>query len=442
MKGILNKTKVKLNKKDKKGKISKKQTKGKNKKSLKSFKRIQKGGVISDEVFYKLHKTNEIMNTPLNIKDLENLIGLVSQFSEKVNPDIFWTYEYNPPDYFLRIRLYENPYAFYISKNPNFIPVNSMEPKMTVPEFQFIIAKIIKDLLVSLFFNKMPQLSSNNENAMSIDYQFIALDLNHPKDAKDAEIVGKIKETIFSILIKIAKNISEGFIYIDFIDYLCDYINLYSGIYFYFKRDCFQYIEDFKQILNTPFIILPTFVQIDYKKVLNLIRAPLLNFRLSNSRKKTHNKFTPNCFELFHDILFHCDKTHNLKDYIKLNSVLYEKNNSKLMSLEEINEKYYNINLFFDKINDLYNYQNREDIKKYAFCYILFYIFHEFKGIKLIKYIELKDKLLGLIEALIYLNLEPVFFNELSKESPISIRNKLKKFILNLILNLTEILKQ
>ena len=54
-----------------------------------------------------------------------------------------------------------------------------------------------------------------------------------------------------------------------------------------------------------PSIIVPTFFQINYEWILNTMAAPIINFRLSNRRKKIHGNFLAPCNELLHDISAH-----------------------------------------------------------------------------------------------------------------------------------------
>jgi len=372
MKNISNKTKIKLNKKSK---ISKKQTKRKNKKYLKSVKRIQKGGIVSDEVFGGIReKTGRDFE-----REFPSCLSLIIEFSHKkemsdriklkenseFKPKFFWDHKYNTKDEFEKIRLYEDPLGWYKFKNPEFKPVNSIE--LQVPEFKFIIAKMIKDLLVTLFLGKMPSLSYSNE----------IINLENIKK-------------IFTILLKIEENINMNYLYVNFVEYMCDYIYFYSG---YIKEPnyCQENLLFLKKTLNLPFIILPTFVQINLKKIINLIRAPILNFRLANSQLKIHGDNTENCYEITHDIQNHCDHTHKIGSFIKKNFEKEEDFKLKFTSLiQNLPTNYEKINDFFIRIYNLYNYtSNNYDYEEqrnndYVYCCILFITFHEINNTDLI----------------------------------------------------------
>jgi len=106
--------------------------------------------------------------------------------------------------------------------------------------------------------------------------------------------------------------ISKGYIYSYVFNIMMEYIALLcSG-----SSD----ISDFtinqirKKLENSPFIILPIYMQISYKYVLCLMSAPIVNFRLINRKRAIHGIMSKPCEELNHDILFHAKKTH-LFDY-------------------------------------------------------------------------------------------------------------------------------
>jgi hypothetical protein len=413
-----NKNKVKFNKKSKK-----KQTK---KKSLKSVKRVQRGGLSNEEVFKKIKIEKPFES---EYPACFSLIREFSQSPEQLQPRVkmdgtplkqvdFWTYEakIKATDDFEVI--FKDPLGWYQHKNPEFkILKRPTEEEMEklpfkytpymyigdgkqvrVPEYRFLVAQMIKDLLVALYLGKMPQLHKNNKGEnTSLTIAFENIELN-----SYIEEARKIKEKIFKILIKIEENIRKEYVYIDFIDYLHDYLDIFSGItYDYLKEKFFLK----KQILFTPFIIIPTLTQIDFKKVINLVKAPLLNFRMLNRRMKTHNRFRNPYFEIFHDLNSHCNWTHNINKYITGSS--YKTYNDKYFlnsknitfSKEEITKSigslrstYQHINESLKKIEDLYNYETKNE-EKYSYAIFLFFILHEIFGVNII----IDNKLLNVV---------------------------------------------
>jgi branched-subunit amino acid transport protein AzlD len=119
-----------------------------------------------------------------------------------------------------------------------------------------------------------------------------------------------IKESIITCLLDIQKLIIKGYNYIEFIDCIIKYITIFSGNIL--DRECSQNIGMLEKLKTTPFIIFPTIYQINIKKVMKTLCAPILNFRLSNKIILIHNNIFHPCKELEHDLRFHCNLTHNI----------------------------------------------------------------------------------------------------------------------------------
>ena len=398
------KSKTKINKKN--NKKTKKQTK----------KKIQKGGLKHEEIY-----KNILRNTEFNfVKECPLSFELIEEFL--YTPDkrriSFWSYEskMKPTDDFEAI--FNDPLEWYKTKNPHFKilkrPTEEEIPSLPfeytddmyigdkniirVFEYRFLVAQMIKDLLFTLYFQTMPQLHPNN-NKNDEAKAFANLKLNNITNPKSK----KIKEKIFEILGKIEINIRNKYTYIEFVDYMWEYLNIFTH-----ENKLRDICLDMKKFLNktffTPFIILPTIVQIDFKKVINLMRAPLLNFRFKNKRSLTHNDFMNPCFEISHDLEFHCDYTHNILTYIygsEQYAIVFIKEpfientrNLKKFIKDNINNlsiTYSEINNFFIKIYELYNNKTKNE-KQYAYVIFLFFILHEILGINIIIKNKLLDK--------------------------------------------------
>ena len=70
----------------------------------------------------------------------------------------------------------DNLYDWYLTKNPDFLPINTKGLNIMVPEFKFIIAVMSKDLLILKKTNKYPQKNIKNteesmdENSVKREY--------------------------------------------------------------------------------------------------------------------------------------------------------------------------------------------------------------------------------------------------------------------------------
>jgi len=60
---------------------------------------------------------------------------------------------------------------------------------------------------------------------------------------------------------------------------------------------------------NSPFIIFPSFKQLNYSKILYTVRCPLLNFQLCNRPLLNHGMIYTPCNQIVHDITFHRQTT-------------------------------------------------------------------------------------------------------------------------------------
>ena len=442
MKGISNKTKVKFSK------IRKKQTKRKDKKSLKLVKRIQKGGVGNEEVFGIISKKTRI-DFEREYPACLSLIGEFSQSPEQLQPRVkmngtslkqfdFWSYEskIKPTPNFESI--FEDPLGWYQHKNPDFLihrkpnleeivdlPFDhengklyiNPENQVKVPEYKFLIAQMIKDLLLALYLGSMPQLHKNNKHNLKSNeftYNLNKLSLNNtsPKSIL-------FKKNIILTLDKIEENIKNEYIYTDFFDYL----------YLFSDKECDLgdnglWIPISKKIILTPFIILPTLIQIDFKKSIDLAKAPLLNFRLNNNRKKIHDLFDVPCSEIVHDIIIHCHFTHRIRYFL---TKIYLRDDPDIdvnILINQLSTIYRDINIILIKLKELYNYTDKSTIE-YIYCIFLFCLLHEtdFGVYTLLKnndvlFIELakeKKNILFILKSL-KLNIKDVNFDKIYDE--------------------------
>ncbi len=388
----------------------------KNKTKKKHF--TQKGGDIYSDI--------KKLCSDRKLEKIKELIGVMVGSAEN---DPF-TYNYNPPSRW-KESILESPqkvYEWYVSKNPRFLPIvkqnrielEKMEPKIKgdngwepvldiepypevkVPEYDFLVMGMVKNLLLIHFNNHMPQIShqfgkeiNNNNNKKSRKL------LQSPLEKKQHD---ELKRISLEILSHFNKLIIDGYKYTDFLDCLCDYLLFFSiGDLNPVSDRIISYINFIKSLKKTCFLVLPTFEQVNFKKILNLSSAPVLNFRLSNSRVFVHENDQILLFEIAHDIEFHCDLTHSIKNYIpkKKDPFSFISSDDLIYKPSEIAALYSKRLREFNKLYGYYNYNNKNikgeeyssgqesntnntnntnnftDKEKYLLCCLLFYLFHE-----------------------------------------------------------------
>ena len=211
----------------------------------------------------------------------------------------------------------DNLYDWYLSKNPNFLPVNTEGLNIQVPEFAFLIAIMAKDLLILKKTRKYPQKHFKNtspSNKYTTDYErtyfkcdidSMVLSSNSKKELDDSK-----SDFVLNL---INKFITTGYSYLAFLEILKHYLSIFNIGALYSPEITNSICKDIKiidKLIKKPYIIFPTTVQLSYAKVIYTIQAPLINFRLSNNRKLIHDTFESPIIELSHDIDFHSRKTH------------------------------------------------------------------------------------------------------------------------------------
>jgi hypothetical protein len=276
----------------------------------------------------------------------------------------------------------DNIAEWYESKNPEYKPVNKVA--FNVPEFNFILAVMLKDLVLLSTIKKYPLRDSKNTVEPRISEEpYEQVTYNLPTTATTAssinfdELFRKINSEV---------NMESGILYIKFLDILSDYITIFSlGILYSqldstFPKDAKDAKGDNKwselhkdiAILETikkiPYIIYPSLIQISYDKVLYTIQAPVINFRLNNKRRFIHNRFYNSIFEISHDISMHATLTHMYQLNISGDKLKKFFTNRKTV-LDMLKE---HISFSLYKKTDNINYYDRKMV-----AYIIFYMVHE-----------------------------------------------------------------
>lgn len=248
----------------------------------------------------------------------------------------------------------DNLYDWYLTKNPEFKPVNTEGLNIQVPEFNFITAVMAKDLLILQHTKRYPQKHKNNtrsseEYTKESDRKEYACQI-HSMDLFKKEEDNNFKS--MSVLTLINDFINTGYLYLKFLVILRHYLSLFTTGELYsleISQICIGFTE-IDKLMDTPYIIYPTTLQLSYAKVIYTAQAPVINFRLSNNRKKIHDSFDSPLFELDHDVGFHSKKTHKWKEEADYSPRIYK----MLFGTDPIpfipKEEYPNINNIIKKL--------------------------------------------------------------------------------------------
>ncbi len=321
-------------------------------------------------------------------------VNTLSSKESKTPPNPF-TFRYKVPFPYAN-EILDTPQScldFYNQINKNFEPLTE---RTIIPcdyegvcRYEPLVMGMVKDLLVvCIILDSLPKPShklrdiTNPNIAVNDRYNLLLLN----DDALgDVAFLAKALDCLkmFESLLT-----ETSYKYLDFIDCLAKYIELFTVGHNEPVDLCKTSLKLLENLKSSCFILLPTFVQINYTKVLNSCAAPIINFRLPKERHWVHQEDRIPSFEIYHDIDFHGTRTHNLNRYINTRDT--NKNNANYSPqeiAEEFNLKCENLS----KINYLYNYNDKNlsntfsmdeyltDNKKYIYACILFYIIHEMR---------------------------------------------------------------
>jgi hypothetical protein len=255
-----------------------------------------------------------------------------------------------------------NLFNWYKSKNPEFKPMKDVDPEM--PEYELLVSGLIKDIYLLL---------KNNESNYKI---------NNTSLKKPINILGMLEDIIKS-----------NYKYIKIINCIYEYLKLFTNLLSKNNKDC-----NLLLILNElPYIIYPSFHQIDIYKVNLTLCAPFINFLISNKMHESHGSDQNPCYEIFHDISFHSrnliikifedifitkyklSSNKNCLDNIKFHQYIQE--NIDLFKLyfdfmDNNIQKLKDILIYKRSKNNSYNSVYKSD-KKYMNSILIFFIFHE-----------------------------------------------------------------
>ena len=363
-----------------------------------------------------------------------SLYNELNQELPKLNPESFFDYTKNLTDPFQMITtnpdkddsILNHLYDWYNSINPNYQQLKTLNPK--IPEFNKIqpyrtlLLNMAKDLIIlqhTKQFPKpnIPQITNNNKdkknnntlkkyNKNNKTYRaniFYPIKNNsgtmlkhYMKGTNNSRNLNTLPsdnfdeiESIINYILILLNDILTidnplHYKYLSIILIIDKYLQLFSfgkKTNDKFKTQLFKYNE-------IPFLIYPTFNPISYTKVIYFMQAPVLNFMMMNTRKVVHSYYEFPYHQVYHDLLNHANKTHQIyqvrdkiTDLDTISRVLkeiFQKNNRMINLLKKyIN---YDIKLFSVSPHPapaLTNINTNDNINKFILCYALFFMCHE-----------------------------------------------------------------
>lgn len=338
-----------------------------------------------------------------NLSEFPECEKLVKQFYPNSNSISLEKYVNDP---FFEEDNMKQIFSWYKSKNPNFEIMSTIVVQM--PEYNVLIAGIIKDIYIYL------KLFISDAVPKEIIKKKYSINLMKKNNSRNLQNI----KNCSSILEKIEIMIENDYLYSLIIDIIHDYLfffdqktlnnsNKYLNTNSNFNKFVKKYIMEKCLMLlkyyKSQYIIFPSFKQIDLYKVILNMKAPVLNFLMTNGKHKTHGLNVGVSYELHHDFTIHYDKLmisffvqimisrkikfngeYNFIDFIDKNRFLFEtyfifmnKFIGKLESsfIYSIPRRKKNIGNL--KKTTYKNLKEHPDFIKYMNCIVLFFLFHE-----------------------------------------------------------------
>ena len=258
-------------------------------------------------------------------------------------------------------------FAWYKIKNPEFKPLGELKD-LQMPEFATLLLTIAMNVMKMLIELKYPGSKYKNTEGRSLNNKKSYFSnntsanlLNKPirltkkepntnnnnnkRIEKDNDEFLKLKSILDDINNEDNLNVTDPGksnyfsykviteIYLKFIAYTSgnfkiEDFNLDNINSNYAKETCDYYIDYIKRIYKyTPFIIYPTFNQLNELIVLKTMSSPVINFLITYTRVESHYQYLAPCYHIDHDILFHGIKTHLLLYTFIENSIIIRDHN-------------------------------------------------------------------------------------------------------------------
>ncbi len=239
-------------------------------------------------------------------------------------------------------------YKWYMEVNPEWRSMKHNNRPMI--EYKYLIAGMIKDLY-----------------AKYIEYEESGREYNEVK-----------KQKIREIIIEINTMITNNFIYREIIGSIISYLTFFDSIIAY---SCGSDCIILKNLIDSPFIIFPTFILYNFDKVILTMKAPFINFHLSYDQVRIHEAPSePPSKQIGHDINIHYNiSTFNCIEEIlgikpSLDTNEYEHIYETLYGLIELIKTYFNfMNITITKLQSSFRPVSKDNL----FIHTLFILLHE-----------------------------------------------------------------
>jgi hypothetical protein len=267
--------------------------------------------------------------------------------------------DFNKPEFDLLV--------WYKKYNPKFKPMKINESIME--EYLPTIAGIIKDYYILLLTSKF----SSGKDIDLRDKSILLLNITSIEDA--------------------VKNNLRNFKYYNIFNIIHSYVSLFEKNLNDNNKNC----DDLLIFENSPYIIYPSFFQINFYKINLTIGVPFINFLLSNHEHLSHDFYAGTCWEVSHDIMMHYYNV-NIKIFYYLYSYKITKDEPNIGIINLINNNPDTFKAYFEYTNNIIQkikssfiysnniwrktdtfiqLKNKQDFNKYMKAIIIFYLFHE-----------------------------------------------------------------
>lgn len=386
------------------------------------------------ELCYNLEEVNKRSSN--KYVTLQHIYSLMSQLNEQTAPSK------NPFDFKYVIpfpradEIFKTPKScsdWYLKVNPEFIPFDK-ETRREIPgipeelfdidlripvhgndinaecDYEPLVMGMVRDLcLVCVLLEKIPKLDfmqSLNEymkNNYKKENKILSLMLSSENGILNkSELLEKAMECLFKFNELIAESgfKGRGYIYTNFIDCMAEYLKFFSvgvnkledvdGVY----KEGYDFL---KNTVKGSYLIFPTFKQVNFTKVINLLGSNIGNFRLLNNQGMIHNNSEGPLMEIYHDIYAHGNMTHKSHKSIFRNKKEISELDIFDLSIFRKSVHYFYTPLVkeifiqksknLNKIFEYYNYSPKiingtgeisiEEEDKYLLAIILFLVCHE-----------------------------------------------------------------
>ena len=278
---------------------------------------------------------------------------------------------------------------------------SSLEPLKQFSQFSFALQQT-KDILnkTSTYHDYLTSLSStnnknnNNTKIKKLQKQKTNLTYNTSEleKTKIIELLSKLNECI------------PKYDYKDIIIIVIEFIGFMSND---------EMLDYDKRLLNTPYLLFPTYTPMTFQNALLISGTPIINFRLTNRIRQIHHTFDSPKADFRHDVEGHASLTHDFHNPII--------NTTKIISINTI------ITVLYPYFKNNYSKTKREhtnnpeELQKIIMSMILFAIFHP-----------------TMASAEFYYNFFSNILNEMKADKNTELS---KKFKLDFITNITDISK-